>query len=271
MSFYGCHFSFDGVPCTEFGLMMYDFGGGGTEEDTLTPDVEIVEDRIARKYTPLHYGTIMNKPLQFNMTFGADIDSIDRNVYLDRYDLDAISSWLTGHDKYKWLEITQPDMEIVRYKCFITNLKHVDVGKYPWGLTCTVICDSPFGYLYPETYTYTVNESLTFNLLSKSSYRGYYKPKMVITLSGGGGAASIDITNNSDDEGRQMTFTNLPSDITQLVIDNENEIVTCNSTINPYAYFNFNFFRLIRGKNSITANCNGTVRFICEFPVNVGG
>ena len=172
MSFYGCHFSFDGIPCREYGLMIYEFGRKSSDKSILAPDKEIVEDRISRRFTPLHYGAIANKPLEFTMTFGADVNAIDRGTWLDRWDLDAIAVWLTGHDTYKWLEITQPDMEMLRYKCFITNLNYVDSGKILWGFSCTVVCDSPFAYMYPETYNYTIGSSteLTF----------YYRQEVLI-------------------------------------------------------------------------------------------
>ncbi|MDO4562219.1 MAG: hypothetical protein Q4C12_00135 [Clostridia bacterium] len=192
MAFNGCYFSFDGIPCTEYGLMLYDIGTKSSDTTTdLSVNTEIVEDRIARRYTPLHYGTITNEPLEFTMTFGADINAIDKGEYLDRWDLETIARWLTAHNKYKWLEITQPDMEMFRYKCFITDLKHIDVANLPWAFSCKVICDSPFAYQYPEVFRYVVNGTTEVELLNKSSYRGFYKPKMVLFLPRGG---SVDVS-----------------------------------------------------------------------------
>lgn len=267
MSFYGCHFSFDGVPCEEYGLMIYDFGASGSENAVLSSDAKIVEDRISRRFSPLHYGTIVNKPLEFTLTFGADMTSIDSGTYLDRWDLDAIASWLTGHSEYKWLEIMQPDMETIRYKCFITGLKHVDLGKYPWGFSCNVICDSPFAYLQPATYSYTINGNSSFVFYNRSSYRGFYKPRIELVLRSGG---TFSIQNNSDG-GRTFLFSGLPTAVTDLAIDNENEIITCSAIANPYPYFNFNFFRLVRGNNELVVNGIGTLNILCEFPVSAGG
>lgn len=267
MAFYGCYFSFNGIPCTEYGLMIYDFGTRSDSSGSLSVDTEIVEDRIARRYTPLHYGTITNEPLEFTMTFGADINAIDKGVHLDRWDMDAIANWLTAHDKYKWLEITQPDMELFRYKCFITDLKYTEVGKLPWGFSCKVICDSPFAYQYPETYRYTVNGTTEIDILNKSSYRGYYKPKLDITLSKGGTFSITNVTDNN----RLMQFTGLPTYTTTIYIDTENEIITCDSLANPYQYFNFNFLRLCRGTNHLVLSGVGAIDIVCEFPINIGG
>ena len=270
MSFYGCHFSFDGVPCTEYGLMIYDFGASSSGENVLSPEVGISEDRISRRFSPLHYGVTVNKPLEFTLTFGADSDAIEAGVYLDRPDLEAITAWLTGHATYKWLEITQPDMETVRYKCIITNVKYVDLGKIPWGITCTVLCDSPFAYMYPETYTYTINGERSFIFYNRSSYRGYYKPRLTIQAPNGGAIGTFSIRNNSDG-GRVMQFTDIPAVVTKITIDNENEIISCDEIANLYPYFNFKFFRLVRGNNELVVSGTGRLQILCEFPVSIGG
>lgn len=268
MAFNGCYFSFDGIPCTEYGLMLYEFGTKSSDStNVLSVSTEIVEDRIARRYTPLHYGTITNKPLEFTMTFGADVNAIDKGEYLDRWDMDAIANWLTAHDKYKWLEITQPDMEMFRYKCFITDLKHVDVGNLPWAFNCTVICDSPFAYLYPEVIKYTVNGTTETDILNRSSYRGFYKPKIRLSLAKGG----TFIVKNVTDNNRTMQLTGLPTSVLSVGIDCENEIITCDSIANPYPYFNFNFLRLCRGDNHLVMSGSGNIEIICEFPISIGG
>ena len=267
MAFNGCYFSFDGIPCTEYGLMMYEFGASGSSNGTVTPNLKIVEDRVSNRYTPLHYGVIQNEPLTFNLTFGVNPESIENGKPLDRWDIDVIARWLTGHRDYKWLEISQPDMETVRYRCFITNLKYVDYGMFQWGFTCTVLCDSPFAYMYPETYTYQIRGNSEFTFYNKSAYHGYYRPKIIITHSSGG---TFQIINHSDNDWT-MQFTSLPSTNKVITVDNENEIITCLALPNPYSNFNFHFFRLVQGKNELEVNGTGTLQILCEFPVNVGG
>lgn len=267
MAFYGCYFSFDGIPCTEYGLMMYDFGSKSDGNNTLFNAIEIVEDRIARRYTPLHYGTIVNKPLEFTMTFGVDTDAIDRGVYLERWDMAAVANWLTAHNEYKWLEISQPDMEMFRYKCFITDLKYIDVGSLPYGFTCTVVCDSPFAYQYPEVFKCSVNGTAEMNIFSTSAYYGYYKPQINLNLKNGGTFSIQNVT----DQNRIMQFTGLPTAVKSIQIDNENEIITCADIANLYRYFNFNFMRLCRGENHLIIKGTGSIEITCEFPINIGG
>ena len=81
---------------------------------------------------------------------------------------------------------------------------------------------------------------------------------------------SPEIQNVSDNM-RETKFTGLPTSVSSIVIDNENEVITCNEIQNPYQYFNFNSFRLVHGSNHIILTGNGTVKITCEFPMRIGG
>lgn len=265
MAFYGCFFNFDGIPCFEYGLMVYDIGGEN-EDGTFSSTVQLLEDRTTRRYSPLHYGATNNEPLTFSFTFGADMSAIDKGVYLDRWDMDAIANWLTGHDQYKYLEITQPDMESVRYKCIISELEYTTYGKMPWALTCKVTCDSPYAYAYPETFKFHSPSTTRCAVESRAACK-YYYPKIKIQISKG---SSFGIINHSDNN-RMFSFSNLPSSPITLYIDNENEIITNSKDLNIYDCFNFNFFRFVRGYNDLEFVGSADISFECEFPINVGG
>ena len=60
MSFYGDRFIFDGIPCEEFGLILYDVGWSKQDVTGFASDSEFSEDRIARRYDPLFYGVSQN-------------------------------------------------------------------------------------------------------------------------------------------------------------------------------------------------------------------
>lgn len=265
MAFYGCQFSFDGIPCYEYGLMIYDIGDAD-EGGKFTSTVEIQEDRTAKRYSPLHYGAVQNEPLTFSFTFGADINAIDKNAPIDRWDMDVIANWLTGHDEYKYLEITQPDMEAVRYKCIISELEYTTYGKIPWAFTCQVTCDSPFAYTYPEEKRISVSGNVNAALECKAACK-YYFPKVIINLNKGN---SFSIINHSDGD-RIFKFENIPTAVKDITVDNENEIITTTAGLNLYDNFNFNFLRLVRGYNRLEFVGNADVTFECEFPINVGG
>ena len=277
MSFYGYSFAFNGIPCEEHGLMMYDFGSPQDAGGSFTSSGSVVEERISRKYKPLYYGTLHDKPLEFSLVFGANNTLIDANKFLDRWDMETISSWLTGKDGYKWLEIQQPDMETLRYRCIITDLKYSTVGWLPWAFACKVVCDSPFAYTFPEVFSYTFNHTVADPLLvrfyNRSTHNGVYYPKLDVTLRGRNFFTII----NESDANRSFSFTNLPSitstNTLRLEIDSENGIIkSSRSAVNPYNHFDgFSFFRLIRGDNLLKVSGNGTLHIIAEFPVNIGG
>lgn len=269
MAFFGCQFVFDGISSYEYGLTVYDFGSQ-SEGGRFTSGASIMEDRTPNRYTPLFYGVTQNTPLTFTLTFGADPETIDEGKWLDRWELEVISRWLTGHRQYKYLEVVQPDMEAVRYRCLITDLQYSTYGKMPWALTCTVTCDSPFAYLYPEVTEYIVGGTLRKTLRSRAS-SFYYYPKIDLIIYGN----SFSIKNLSDN-GRVFSFSELPGGETRISIDNENEIITTTKTgLNPYDKFNFRFLRLVPGNNELefTAPPGGSakVEITCEFPVNIGG
>jgi phage-related protein len=248
--------------------MMYDLRSPQDAGGIFTSSGSVVEDRVARRFRSLYYGKTQDKPLEFTLVFGANNDLIDSNQFLDRWDMETIASWLTCKDGYRWLDIEQPDMEVVRYRCVITDLRFTTVGWLPWAFECRVVCDSPFAYTFPETFSFRSSGSLQIPFFNRSTYNGYYYPKMHLSTFG---TNHVSIVNQSDG-GRAFSFTGIPNSSTiSIDIDNENGVITNNLGVNLYNNFNFNFFRLVRGDNiiSITGNC--IVDFICEFPQNIGG
>lgn len=266
MAFWGTEFVFNGIPCSEYGLMVYHFGTEG-QEDVNFQGGEIVEDRIPGRYDALTYGLVQNTSLKYTLVFGANMESMDANSSLDRFDVEAIAAWLTGHKARKWLIISQSDMEPFRYKCYISELKLITYGDMPWAFSCRVSCDSPFAYRMPEEYSYSINGETTVRLFNRSSINDYYKPNMVISITGG----NLSIQNLSD-ENRTFAFTNIPAgNHLEIYIDNKNQVITNNLDLNLYPYFNMKFMRLIRGDNMLKIKGKATVKFVCEFPVNIGG
>lgn len=267
MAFWGTEFIFDGVPCSEFGLMVYHFGSSG-QEDVNFQNGEIVEDRIPGRYDALTYGLVQNQSLEYTLVFGANMESIDANRSIDRYEVETIAAWLTGYSTRKWLTIIQDDMESFRYKCFISELKLITYGDMPWAFSCKVSCDSPFAYSLPEEYSYTVNGEEQVILFNRSSFNGFYRPAIEIAMHGG---TDVSIQNLSDGN-RTFQFAGLPGGNSLVIyIDNKNQVITDNMDLNLYPYFNMKFMRLVRGDNILKIKGRATVKFICEFPVNIGG
>lgn len=268
MAFWGCSFLFDGVPSDHYELMVYDIDGHTQEDGRFANSLSVLEDTIHRKWRPFFYGTEMEDKLSFRMVFGVNEDRVNSHNFLDRYELEAVAAWLTGHNEYKWLEISQDDMVSVRYRCVVTDLEIIEYDRIPWALSMEVECDSPYAYKYPQVFEYKISGQKDIVFFNESTHNGYYMPKIEIDITSGN---SFEIINNTD-KGRVSAFTSLPTAIKKLTLDNEHGVISSGDAgLNPYPYFNYKFFRLKRGENHLTVTGNGTLRILCEFPVNVGG
>lgn len=267
MAFWGNSFVFNDIPCDDYDLMLYDVGSTTQSSGNFASGVSVIEETLPSRYKPHFYGVKFDKKLEFTIVFGVNQKRLDSEKYLDRYELETIAFWLTGHDKYMWLEVEQEDLEYVRYRCIISNLEIVEHGNIPWALKATVICDSPYAYLYPQVFEYNISGTQTVDFYNESSHNGYFMPQLEIETSAGG---NFTIVNQSDGN-RTFAFKNLPSSVKKIAVDNDRCIISNDQDLNIYPYFNFRFLRLIKGENRLKITGNGVLRIICEFPVNVGG
>lgn len=269
MSFYGNRFIYDGVSCEEFGLMLYNVGSAQQQVTSFASNSDFIEDRVSRRYEPLFYGITQNSQLSFQLIFGLEPSKILRGFHYDRYDFEKIASWLTGRDGYKWLIIAGEDEGYFKYLCRISDLKVVQAGIYPQCYSCTVTCNSPFAYLPEQTFAYEIDQNTEFVFHNRSTCNMYYYPKMEIEIDG---CTDFSIINKSD-HNRESKIESLPAAYSHatLSFDNQNQIVSSSNGDNIYPCFNKTFLRLVRGDNVLNVTGAGTLKLICEFPVNVGG
>lgn len=266
MSYFGRAFVFDGIPCETYDLMMYDIGNQD-EDITVRGDMTIEDETVGDDWRPFFYGTRPGEKLEFDMYFGVNIRRVDEGKFLDRWELAEVTTWLTGHDSYKWLYIDQPDANLYGYRCILSNLQVTRYGSVPWAIKVHVTCDSPYAYLETKNMTFTVNGEKTVEIYNESSLNKPYYPKLTISRSSGT-AFSVK---NAQDNDKGPAFTDIPGSVTQIMIDNDNCVIENNQGVNLYSGFNFQFLRLMRGYNNIKITGNGTVTITCEYPINVGG
>ena len=260
MAFYGTTFIFDGIPSEEFGLYLYDFADNAQADGKIGSTVEIHENRLWDSYLPIHYGVSENKAMEFDL-----ICSVDSNEHrLDRFDLAKISGWLK-QPGYRYLQIVQPDYEQFRYKSIVSDIELITVGLDVIGLKIHVVCDGPYAYFAPEEIEFTCNNTLFVPFNNRSNINRYYYPKMVIETDGG----DIKITNKTDGD-REFILSGLPTSTIAITIDGANSIITSNSDLNVYDHFNFCFVRCVRGNNNFSLSGNFKVKFLTEFPVDIG-
>lgn len=286
MAFYGCTFTFDGVSCDEHQLMIYNVGDSQQGQTEFAHTVSIQDEVVGNHWKPLFFGVTYENKLEGEIVFGLNQERIDRQEHLTRQEMANISSWLAGHQEYKWLEIAQEDLADVRYHCIVTELKVVETDGIPWAFSAVFTCDSPYAYLYPQTHIYEVDGELDIELENKSSHNGYYYP--VVKLASSTNALTDEADNVLTEEtnkvlvtggtfaienltdGRTMRFDDLPTDMPAIMIDCEHGVISSSTQENMYKYFNYRFLRLKRGINHLRLTGHGALAITCEFPVSVG-
>lgn len=270
MGFIAKKFSYNRIPCEEYGLRIFDIDGNDNEATPFASVGELQTDVIPSKGRTFLYGRTFTEPLEFTLVFGLDPLMLKMHEHLDRYEMDAIANWLTGTMQYNWLEIEQPDLEIIRYHCIFTELQPIQLSWLPWAFSAKVTCDSPYGYMFPKKFHYSCNGTSNIQLISRSTIHQLYYPKLKIQLNG---SNTISIKNKSCDN-EEMKFSGLPQSY-YLTLSVDNDLGTIESSdasySNLYQYFNFNWLPLKRGMNKLEVKGNCILDFICEFPVNYGG
>ncbi len=255
-------FTFAGESSAMYGVMLYEFGGTGQSPVSFGNRASIVEDRTMGRIKPLHFGVNYHgKPLEFKLVFGA-LEPIDR------YQMEDIAMWLTGHQDYQWLTIDQPDLERVAYRCLITELKPLHHGWLPVAFEASVVCDCPYAYGLPFRYQYQLSGEADVLIRNDGSAREYVRPTLLYQPLEGG---ELRIVNHSDG-GREFRLGSLPTGALSIVIDNENEIIReTTAGYNLYVGFNLNFFRLAQGDNRLTLSGAGALSIEGRALYNTGG
>lgn len=262
-------FTFAGQSSFMFGMVVCDVDGKGQSDVSFGNKASIIETRVLRRIRPVHYGVNYHEdPLEFTLVFGSETPK-------DRYEMEEIAMWLTGHQTYQWMSICQPDMEHLQFRCLITELTPISHGWLPVAFQATVRCDCPYAYSYPFEVTYRFTNGDTLNFHNDSSVREYLRP--IVTITPDENCRNFSVTNNSDN-GRVSAFTNAPASGLIAYMDNENGILfavsedgSVNDEYNLYQFFNLNFIRLVPGDNELTFTGSGTITFSGRFLHNVAG
>lgn len=257
-------FSFAGESSLMYGMMIYDLGRNGQGDVAFGNKATIVQQRIGNRIQPIHFGVRYNdEPLQFKLVFGSE-------RALDRYELEDVGFWLTGHQDYQWLSIDQPDMELYRFRCLITELTPLSHGWLPVAFEATVVCDCPYAYGFEFEKRYQINGGADILFRNESSVREFIKPDILFEPAVG--VSALSIVNHSDG-GRRFLIEGIPkTDGIQILIDNRNGIITEKTYgYNLYGGFNLNFFRLVHGDNLLSVTGNGTLVISGRFLYNVAG
>jgi phage-related protein len=253
-------FTFGGESSAMYGLMLYDIGSKSQSDTSFGNKASIVETRTNNRVQPIHFGVNYNKnPLSFKLVFGSERE-------LDRYELESVAFWLTGHQQYKWLTIEQPDLDHVAFRCLITQLTPISHGWLPVAFEASVTCDCPYAYGYPFQEEYQVDGQLDALFRNDSSVHEYCKPTLTWKANQTG---SLSIVNRNDRE-REFLIAGIPQGST-VTVDCANGIITQKPDgLNLYRN-DLQFFRLVNGDNNFTITGNGTLTLSGRLLYNVAG
>lgn len=255
-------FTFAGESSEMYGVHIYDFGSSGQKAVSFGNKADIVETRLVNRVRPIHYGVNYHaSPLEFSFVFG----SIDKE--LDRYEMEDIALWLTGHQEYQWLSIGQPDLEHVQFRCIITQLTPIHNGWLPYAFEATARCDCPYAYGYPFERRYTINGETNVLFQNEGSCREYLSPTLAFSPEAGVGKVRVV---NTSDGNRTFEITGLPSGV-PFTVDCSTGIITATQGQNLYSGFNMVFPRFVHGDNSLIVTGNGTMAISGRFLYNVAG
>ena len=267
MTICGTKFSFDGISCDKYGLMMYELSDNTLSDGAFAGTVSIIDEPVVNGYKPIFYGIQYEKKLEFQIVFGVDMDRVDAGEYITADEMNNIATWLIGHDKYKILTIDQPGFENIRFKCIITGLEQISYGNIPWALKATVTCDSPYAYRSPTSFRFQIDGVSTIEIENASGHNGYYRPVIEFNPTNGG---DLIIVNKTDND-RIVEFKGIPAAVLNMTLDSETLVIENSADLNLYDIYNKKGFRLKRGRNTLVVTGKGELVFHCEFPINVCG
>lgn len=256
-------FTFAGHSSVEYDMVVCEVGDNRQDAVSFGNIASIVSSRTTRRVQPIHQGVDYHAdPLQFSIVFACAHE-------MDRFEMEAVAFWLTGHQEYQWLTIDQPDLEHVQFRCLISGLTPVFNSWAPVAFEATVTCDCPYAYSYPFTSSYSVNGTQRVLFRNNGSVREYIKPKLDIVTNSGG--TELKIVNHSDAD-RTFLLTGMPSSSLHITVDNNTGVITEEtSSYNMYKYFNMKFLRLVPGDNDLEISGNCTVTMSGRMLHNVAG
>lgn len=242
---YAEQFIFDNRLCSEFGLMICSFDNSNSN-GSMGTDIEFITttEPIRGKWRKL--ASKETKQLEFQI----QVCKID-HTYINAYERQAITRWLSRRDSYKKLQFVQYDYEEVWFNAYVESIELINVGNQVAGLTINWKCDASHGY--GELYRNEINDNSTIEFFDNSDEVGYIYADVEIEVTKNG---KIEIYNSIED--RKFEIKNCV--IGEKIIQNGDimQLSTTNSSHNIYNDFNFNFIRIAntydKRKNQITTN-----------------
>lgn len=248
--FYGRAFIYGGVPSEQYGLYIADLDANGINQSMGSTAMEIMEKKIFRKATPYFFGSTPSPKLSFSFSAYAENE-------IDAIQFEAIQKWLFSSRTYQKFQIDQYDIQDVYFNAILNSPQINRVGNLIQGFSCTVECNSPFAFKFPQTTTYTYTASVvdsTEIYLNLSDDIGdyLYPDSLVVTMNNIGGDFSIT---NLDDSNRVVSFTGLSANEV-LTISPLYQTISSSTGLKRLGLSNKKFLRLVPNINRLRIQGN---------------
>jgi phage-related protein len=147
------------------------------------------------------------------------------------------------------------------------------VGNLSYVFKAHVVCDAPWAWTFPKTYTFTYGNNVVvadYTFLNDSANSDYIYPQLNFTLNSAGTYFTLV---NKTDSNRTFQFTGLNNGET-IQVDNDRQIIV--SSV-PYAhrlsnFIGYKWFRLLPGVNLLSINAAiGTFSITYNLARKIGG
>lgn len=239
LAYEGYYFIFDGISSKIYGLRLCAFESG----DYRYPggsSMSFETDKAPRSLKTKILGAFPSDVLNFDIEMFFEDDKNPTTLFQEH----MIKSWLFGQLGYKRLCILNDELSDVYFNCVLNDPEDIKINGNN-GFKCTVVCDSGGAWEFPRTKRYSPISGSTIIINNISGNNDYMYPTISFSSKGG----SFSITNNTDNN-RVFEFTNLVSDEV-ITVNGDTKAITSSQGISRIKNFNKNYFRLLRGANSI--------------------
>lgn len=230
-------------------IVHFESGDSGEMDGYLSQEAIYVDSPRGTKRTM--YGTKYNSVALLNITVmrpNGEEFGIEKTREINR--------WLTGSNKYSWMDLYVGDEIKYRMHCFVQDVKPYKLDSRIVGFVITVESSSPWCYSSLQTISQTISgsETLQINNLSDDLYT-YTELRTVFQNSTG---KSLVITNNTI--GETTSINNLASN--EVVTLSENMFITSDKKFRIFGNdFNYVWPKLNPGINNFAISGVGTITF----------
>lgn len=265
MSFLGGCFTWNGITSKDFGLILASINNSLNEVPSGS-GIEIQGVSSIKNPRKLFLGAKENQVLEFPVEIVSE-KPLDLPTFL------RIKQWLFGSPGYHKLQIEDEWYSDFYFNCILKPSEDIKFGGEYFGLRCSVECDSPYAYTFPQTQTYTFDSSVInyFEFDNFSAEIHGLRPIIEFKMSKSGKEFSIkNLATN-----REFKMAGLsPNEV--ITVDNQNEIITSSTNLNRFKNLskgrNQGYFSLVHGRNKL--ECHGLLEYLkitYQFAVRLGG